>query len=82
MVLSYSETLIATAADSRNDVLSTSAVLIAAVLCRVTGWDVLDGLMGVGVAAFILTSSIFLFCSVDHNKKGHSSKISFRKMSL
>ena len=28
-----SETLIATAADSRNDVLSTSAVLIAAVLC-------------------------------------------------
>ena len=39
-----SETLIATAADSRNDVLSTSAVLIAAVLCRVTGWDVLDGL--------------------------------------
>ena len=51
-----SETLIATAADSRNDVLSTSAVLIAAVLCRVTGWDVLDGLMGVGVAAFILIS--------------------------
>ena len=34
-----SETLIATAADSRNDVLSTGAVLIAAVLCRVTGWD-------------------------------------------
>ena len=51
-----SETLIATAADSRNDVLSTGAVLIAAVLCRVTGWDVLDGLMGVGVAVFILIS--------------------------
>ena len=51
-----SETLIATAADSRNDVLSTGAVLIAAVLCRVTGWNVLDGLMGVGVAAFILIS--------------------------
>ena len=51
-----SETLIATAADSRNDVLSTGAVLIATVLCRVTGWDVLDGLMGVGVAAFILIS--------------------------
>ncbi len=49
-----SETLIATAADSRNDVLTTGAVLIATVLCRVTGWDVLDGLMGVGVAAFIL----------------------------
>mgnify|MGYP001100067121 CR=1 FL=1 len=52
----HSNTLAATAADSRNDVLSTGAVLIAAVLCRVTGWDVLDGLMGVGVAAFILIS--------------------------
>ena len=52
----HSGALIATAADSRNDVLSTSAVLIAAVLCRVTGWDVLDGLMGVGVAVFILIS--------------------------
>ena len=51
-----SETLIATAADSRNDVLSTAAVLVAAILCRVTGWDVLDGLMGVGVAVFILIS--------------------------
>ena len=52
-----SETLIATAADSRNDVLSTAAVLVAAILCRVTGWDVLDGLMGVGVAVFILISA-------------------------
>ena len=51
-----SETLIATAADSRNDVLSTAAVLVAAILCRVTGWDVLDGVMGVGVAVFILIS--------------------------
>ena len=51
-----SETLMATAADSRNDVLSTAAVLVAAILCRVTGWDVLDGLMGVGVAVFILIS--------------------------
>ena len=51
-----SMTLIATGADSRNDVLSTAAVLVAAILCRVTGWDVLDGLMGVGVAVFILIS--------------------------
>ena len=51
-----SETLIATAADSRNDVLSTGAVLVAAILCRITGWDRLDGLMGVGVAVFILIS--------------------------
>ena len=48
-----SETLIATAADSRNDVLSTGAVLIATILCRLTGWNILDGLMGVGVAVFI-----------------------------
>ncbi len=51
-----SETLIATAADSRNDVLSTGAVLLATILCRLTGWDILDGLMGVGVAVFILIS--------------------------
>ena len=51
-----SAALTAAAADSRNDVLSTAAVLVAAILCRVTGWDVLDGLMGVGVAVFILIS--------------------------
>ena len=52
-----SETLIATAADSRNDVLSTGAVLFATILCHVTGWDILDGLMGVAVAVFILVST-------------------------
>ena len=51
-----SETLIATAADSRNDVLSTGVVLFATILCHVTGWDILDGLMGVAVAVFILVS--------------------------
>ena len=51
-----SETLMATAADSRNDVLTTSAVLLSTVLSHLTGWDVLDGLMGVAVAAFILWS--------------------------
>ena len=51
-----SETLLATAADSRNDVLTTSAVLLATVLCSLTGWDILDGLMGVAVATFILWS--------------------------
>lgn len=51
-----SETLIATAADSRNDVISTSVVLLSAVLCNVTGLDIIDGIMGVGVALFILWS--------------------------
>ena len=49
-----SETLLA--ADSRNDVLTTGAVLLSTILCRVTGWDVIDGIMGVAVAAFILWS--------------------------
>ena len=49
-----SETLIATAADSRNDVISTSAVLVSAILCKVTGFNIIDGIMGLGVAVFIL----------------------------
>ena len=44
-----SETLLATAADSRNDVLTTGAVLLSTILCRVTGWNVIDGIMGVAV---------------------------------
>ena len=55
-----SETLLATAADSRNDVISTGAVLVSAVLCRATGLDVIDGVVGVGVAAFILWSGVGL----------------------
>ena len=51
-----SETLMTAAADSRNDVLSTGAVLISTVLCRLTGFDRLDGLMGTAVAGFILWS--------------------------
>ncbi len=54
-----SKTLIATAADSRNDVITTSAVLIAAVISRFTGVE-LDGWMGVAVAIFILYSSFGL----------------------
>ena len=51
-----SDTLIATAADSRNDVITTAAVLASTVLCKITGLDIIDGLMGVGVAVFILWS--------------------------
>ena len=38
------------------NVLTTGAVLLSTVLSHLTGWDVLDGLMGVAVAAFILWS--------------------------
>lgn len=51
-----SETLLATAADSRNDVISTGAVLASTLLCRVTGINRIDGVMGLAVALFILWS--------------------------
>lgn len=54
-----STALDATAADSRNDCISTGAVLIAAIISYFTGFN-LDGYMGVGVAVFILISGISL----------------------
>ena len=56
-VMIDSATLMATAADSRNDVISTAAVLLAAVVERLTSWQV-DGFMGLAVAAFILWSGV------------------------
>ena len=50
-----STALLATAADSRNDVISTGAVLVAAILQGVLGWKI-DGYMGLAVAVFILYS--------------------------
>ena len=48
-----SKALEATAADSRNDVISTAAVLIATVISHFTGFN-LDGYMGFCVAIFII----------------------------
>ena len=54
-----SETLFASAADSRNDVISTSAVLAALIISHY--FDVeLDGIMGALVALFILYSGVGL----------------------
>lgn len=50
-----SATLEATAADSRNDCLSTAAVLLAGLVEQFTSWQI-DGWMGLGVALFILYS--------------------------
>ncbi|MBP3883352.1 MAG: cation transporter [Olsenella sp.] len=50
-----SVTLEATAADSRNDVVSTSAVLVAAAISHATGFD-LDGWVGIVVGLFIVLS--------------------------
>ena len=51
----HSASLHATAADSRNDCIATSAVLLAAVVERLTNLRV-DGWMGIAVAVFILYS--------------------------
>lgn len=50
-----SKTLEATSADSRNDVITTSAVLVSCLIGRFFGVDI-DGWSGLGVAAFILWS--------------------------
>lgn len=52
-----STALLATAADSRNDVVSTLAVLAAALVEKWTGFRV-DGYMGLAVAVFILVSAV------------------------
>lgn len=52
-----SAALEATAMDSRNDVISTAAVLAACVIAHFTHWT-LDGWMGLAVACFILYSGI------------------------
>lgn len=48
-----SKTLLATAVDSRNDCITTAAVLVAALVERFLDFRV-DGVMGLGVALFIL----------------------------
>jgi cation diffusion facilitator family transporter len=55
----HSMTILATAADSRNDVLATSAVLVSALISQATGVE-LDGYMGAAVALFILVSGVRL----------------------
>ena len=54
-----SRTLTATADDSRNDVIATTAVLLSTVIGHFSG-VMLDGVMGAGVAAFILVSGFGL----------------------
>lgn len=52
-----SAALLATAADSRNDCISTGAVLLAALLERLLDWHI-DGYMGLAVAIFIFYSGV------------------------
>ena len=52
-----SNALLATAADSRNDVISTGAVLLACIVGQLTGLKI-DGYVGLLVALFIICSGI------------------------
>ena len=54
-----SQTLMATAADSRNDVIATSAVLASVLVEHYFQWKI-DGWMGMAVALFILYSGVSL----------------------
>ncbi len=54
-----SAALLATSADSRNDAISTAAVLAAALIELLTAWRI-DGYMGLAVALFILYSGAML----------------------
>lgn len=54
-----STTIEATSADSRNDVISTFAVLVASVVSYFSGLQ-LDGIMGIAVAIFVLYSGFGL----------------------
>ena len=54
-----SETLIATAQDSKNDVITSGSVLAAALISQTTGFD-LDGWAGLGVGIFICISGMGL----------------------
>lgn len=52
-----SETLMAAAVDSRNDVINTSVVLLGAVISKATGYE-LDGYLGLAVAVLIVISGV------------------------
>lgn len=54
-----SEAIAATSADSRNDAITTTVVLIGAVFTRFTDLN-LDGFLGLAVAAFIVVSGVKL----------------------
>ena len=57
--LIQSSAILATSFDSRNDIIATSAVLAAAIITQLTGFN-LDGYMGAIVAIFIVISGVKL----------------------
>ena len=76
-----SGTLLATAADSRNDVISTGAVLLAALVEKFTGAKI-DGFMGLAVALFILYSGVNMGKETISPLLGESASPQLRKLIL
>ena len=74
-----SQTLMATAADSRNDVIATGAVLVSTLVERFSGWKV-DGYMGLAVALFILYSGAMLAKETISPLLGENASPELRKL--
>ncbi len=74
-----SKTLLATAVDSRNDVIATAAVLVAGVVEAWTSWQI-DGYVGFLVAGFIMYSGITLAKETISPLLGESASPELRKL--
>ena len=76
-----SQALLATAADSRNDVIATGAVLLSGVVEMLTNWRV-DGFMGLAVALFILYSGAMLAKETISPLLGETASPELRRLIL
>ena len=76
-----SDTLLATAADSRNDVIATGAVLLSTVIGHFSGL-MIDGYMGLAVAVFIFYSGIDLAKDTISPQLGESAGPEIREQIL
>ena len=74
-----STALLATSADSRNDVLATAAVLAAGLIEKFSGWQI-DGYMGMAVALFILYSGANLAKETISPLLGENASPELRQM--
>ncbi len=74
-----SQTLLATATDSRNDVISTAAVLVAGMVEYFTTWRV-DGYVGLAVALFIMYSGVMMAKETISPLLGETASPELRKL--
>lgn len=69
--LIHSDSLLATSADSRSDVLSTVVVLVGSLITNFTGWN-LDGYLGIAVAALIMVTGYQLIRKATNTLLGEA----------